>query len=89
MSSPMPSPLAGAEQDTAQKAPDLAAIDRAIDHKPAPSGGVYRDASVRTELAMRLFIRDLRVGDECDRVAREAVVAADAFITALEAKHHG
>jgi hypothetical protein len=92
MSSPLSSPLGGAEQDTTQKAPDLAAIDRAIDHKPAPSGGVARDKSVRTETAQMVMVELMRRlstvnGMDMRFVAADAVKTADALIAALEARH--
>jgi hypothetical protein len=84
MSSPMASPLAGAEQDTAQKAPDLAAIDEAMSRRPAPDGGLARDKSVRTELAMRVLLSHGRTDGIWD--AHFAVEMADALIAQLEAR---
>jgi hypothetical protein len=94
MSPTTPASLAGKPQGCADEAPDLAAIDRAIDHKPAPPGGVARDKSVRTETAQMVMVELMRRlstvnGMDMRFVAADAVKTADALIAALEAKRHG
>jgi hypothetical protein len=92
MSPTTPASLAGKPQGGADESPDLAAIDRAIDHKPAPSGGVARDKSVRTETAQMVMVELMRRlstvnGMDMRFVAADAVKTADALIAALEARH--
>lgn len=66
-------------------APDLTAVDRALDAPPS-DGGRAADKSLRAEIAQQMFLRDLRIGDDTREVAAESVRAADALIRALEGR---